>query len=551
MTNNTNNKKQESIQQNTMRKYLKEIRAFIALQIICDSFSTLALALLPYLVKLLFESAESGDFTKLLKFVVAYIACILFSLVLTYTNSIFNWKGAVKFEKSLKRDFFKAISYYSYKRFSKKKVGEYISIQGNEITEMEMDYLNPFLDLFKSILSIIIYGIVFLIFVNWIIGTAIICSSLIAAIFAPNMKIKTLTKRRQEYLDNKGKYISKMQDLLEGFKLINFFTRGSYLSEHDKAIAENVDYRYSYGKVKTLVGVLNGFLLYQINIVAFITIGYLLFTKNISVGVGVASLGYIECFVSPIQSLMYDIHAIKSTRLIKEKILSLLNYKEPARNLVIEQFSECIEFKNVNIVYDDFSLKDFNYKFQKGKKYVIIGKNGSGKSTIFNALMKYTEIESGSILIDGIDFKTIDTSAIIWAVCQKDHIFNSTFWDNVSVFSSYKNNEIDTLKVCIGNQKYDVLQNQENSKNLSGGEQQMISFFRMMLANTPILLLDEAMSAIDNDVIVNLRNYLSKLDKTIIMITHKYSDDLSKFDEVLVVEDGVLTQSSSWDKIKM
>ena len=534
-----------------MKKYLWEIRSYIVFQILCDAFSTLSLALLPYLVKVLFESAESGDFSKFFKLVAIYTGSIIISLIMTYVHMIINWKGGVIFEKSLKRDFFKAISHYSYKRFTEKNIGEYISIQGNEITEMEMDYLTPFLDLVKSLLSIIIYGIVFLIFVNWIIGTAIICSSLIAAIFAPNMKMKVLTKKRQEYLDNKGKYISKMQDLLEGFKLINYFTRDSYLSEHNKAIAENVAYRYSFGKVKTLVGVLNGFLLYQINIIAFVTIGYLLFTKKISVGVGIASLGYIECFVSPIQSFIYDIHAIKSTRLIKEKILTLLNYNEPERNIVINQFNDSIEFKNVNIVYEDFSLRDFNYKFSKGKKYVIIGKNGSGKSTLFNALMKYTEIESGHILIDGKDYKTIDTSGIMWAISQKDHIFNSTFWDNVSIFSSYGKTEIDPLIECIGDQKYDVLKSQENSKNLSGGEQQMISFFRMMLANTPILLLDEAMSAIDNTITSSLRNYLSALDKTIIMITHKYSEDLNSFDEVLLIEDGVLKQSSRWENIRL
>jgi ABC-type multidrug transport system fused ATPase/permease subunit len=534
-----------------MRTYLREIRAYIVLQILCDAFSSLSLALLPYLVKLLFESAESGNFTKLSKFIAAYIGCILLSLILTYVHMIFSWKGGIQFENSLKKDFFKAISNYSYQRFSEKQIGEYISIQGNEITEMEMDYLTPLLDVCKSFLSIMIYGVVLFFFVNWIVGTAILCSSLIAAFISPNMKMNDLTKRRKEYLDNKGKYTSKMQDLLEGFKLINVFTRGNYLSEHDKAIAENANYRFSYGKLKSLVGVLNGFLLYQINIVAFVTIGYLLFTKRLTIGDGIASLGYIECFVSPIQSFIYDIQTIKSTKLIKKKVLSLLNYKESERNNVIRQFSDCIEFKNVNIMYNEFSLKNFSYKFHKGKKYVIVGKNGSGKSTILNALMKYTEIDSGSILIDGNDYKTIDTSGIIWSISQKDHIFVATFWDNVSMFSSFEKNVIEPLKKCIGDEKYSMLENQENSRNLSGGEQQMISFIRMSLANTPILLLDEATSAVDNYVSTNLRNYLLSLDKTIIMITHKYTDDLNEFDEVLLIEDGVLAQAAKWDKIRV
>jgi len=145
-----------------MKKYLLSIKNYIALEILLDLISSSALAFMPYLIKRLFDSANTMTMRLLLTLVSLYVLCVLVSLVATYLHMIVSWKGGIAFEVALKRDFFKAISRYRYQKFLARDVGEYISVQANEITQLEMDYLNPLLNIFKMVNTILIFGAVLL-----------------------------------------------------------------------------------------------------------------------------------------------------------------------------------------------------------------------------------------------------------------------------------------------------------------------------------------------------------------------------------------------------
>lgn len=221
----------------------------------------------------------------------------------------------------LKQDFFKAITNYSYKKFSSRDIGQYISLQGNEITQLEMDYLTPLMDIIKSINSLIIYGIMFFAFINWKIALIMLLCSIISTLVGPNITSKKLSKKRKAYLDKMGEYVSKIKDLLEGFKLITDKTRKNVILEQEKFLKNTAEYRLKYGKFKTLACTINGAFVYAMHIIAFALVGYLLFKKEITIGTAVATFGYLECFINPIESLIYDINTINSTKDIKKKVL--------------------------------------------------------------------------------------------------------------------------------------------------------------------------------------------------------------------------------------
>lgn len=534
-----------------MRKYLYEVKYLIVLIIICNLLSTISLANIPYLTKVLFDSIENSSDPNLIMLILIYIGCNILNLGLSYIETLLNFKIGIKFEVNLKRDFFRTITSYGYKRFSSKDIGEYISLQGNEITQLEMDYLTPAMNIIMSINTFIIYGVMFFAFIDWRIALVMFFSSVVATLIAPNLTAKKLSERRKVYLDKMGIYVARVKDILEGFKLIHSKTRENIFHEQERYLKDTAKFRFQYGKFKSLSMVINGAFIYLLHIISFAMVGYLLIKKEISIGTAVATFGYIECFISPMQSLIYDINTIKSTKGIKLKVLEFLKQDESNKELEVKsKFNSNIEFKNVTVNYENFSLKDFSYRFEKNKKYAIIGHSGSGKSTIINTLMRYVELSEGHIYIDDKSLQEIDTSHIIHNVNQQEHIFASNYKNNVTVFGSYPLQKVNLLENVLDVGMINSITEKSNCQVLSGGEKQVLSIFRMCLANTPICLMDEIFSATDMNITQKLQKLLLSMeDKTMIMITHKLSGELAQFDEILLMENGKLVKSGTYEEV--
>lgn len=535
-----------------MKKYLLSIRKYIALEIVLDLISSAALAFLPYLIKLLFDSANHMSLQLLVTLASLYALCVLVSLVTTYLHMIVSWKRGVAFEIALKQDFFKTITRYRYQKFISRDVGEYISIQAHEITQLEMDYLNPLLNIIKMANSIVIFGAVLLFLVDIRIGIAIVALSFFSAILVPTLGAKTISHRHKVYLDTRGQYMAKMKDLLEGFKLIRPDTRNSIFREHEAVLNKTAHQRFQFGKIKSLLGVVRGFFLYLLNIVSFSLVGWFMLIGEITIGTAAATLGFIESFITPIQSIITDMATIRGTKDIKDKVLAMLDWNTEGDMPPATAFNEAVAFEGVTVRYKDFSLENFSFKFHKGKKYAIIGPNGSGKSTVVRALMKYVELDAGKICVDGKELHSIDTTPIMWCVDQHEHIFMSDFFSNTTVFGTVPHEKtLPKFLSLIGEAKFNSISKQEDCRLLSGGEKQIIGLFRMMLADKDILLLDEPLSAMDSQVSQLMKLYLSSLvDKTIIKVTHDLTDHLHSFDEILLILDGKLCASGSWAQVK-
>lgn len=532
-----------------MKPYIRKIMPFIVLQIIADFICTLLASMYPLLQKQLFDSQHR--FTV----IVWYAIFHLLDVIINYWGLRATWAGAVRLEKNLKSDFFKTILHLKKKEFVSRDIGTYLSWQNNDLSALEQDYLQPVIDVIRSVNMFLIYGIVIFGLVDWRIGTVIFVSSILT-VAGPKLLGDKLAGARNIYQESIAEYISRVKDLLEGFSLINSRTRDRYQITQEETLDKMCKKRTSYGKAKSLSIGMNDMSVRLIQIASFAAAGILFATGRITVGTCVATFGYVESFLSPINSILYDVSAIQSVSAVRKKILAFMAKDSEEKRPVCNLLEKEINLSNISVQYDMFSMKQLSCRFEKGKKYALIGHSGSGKTTLLNLLTGDLEPQEGIITVDGRPIKEQDTAGLISCIHQDEHIFQTGYLDNITVFGAYSDKQLQELRGSLQNQVLDtVLGNasERNCQELSGGERQTIAFLRVLLENTQVILMDEPFSAVDvrtKDIYLNYMLHNIRTENILIMVTHDLSDRLSDFDEIYVISEGRIAARGNYEEVK-
>ena len=414
----------------------------------------------------------------------------------------------------------------------KKEIGDYISFQANDITALEQDYLQPFIDIIRSGNMFVVYSLVLFIGIDWRIALIIITTSIIS-ISIPKIFGGLLEKYRDIYQSELAKYVVKITDLLEGFRLINNRTINNIEKQHEKSLQEVAEKRYSFGKVKSFTLSLSLFLTKMVKVITFMSIVVVFCKKEITIGTGVATLSYVSSLIDPIDNILYDITTMRSVRKIRDEYISFIKYKKDNKPKK-DSFTEAISLKNVGYEYENFKLQNISFDIKVGKKYIIVGGNGTGKSTLLKLIAGYLKPQAGNILIDGKDINDVDHSDLISYIDQNDHIFKENIENNITVYNSYKYERQKYMGLSL---KINQILNstRSNCQKMSGGERQIISLLRAISKEGDILLMDEPFSAVDYERASILTNAITTnkifKSKTVVMITHNISEEnINKFD---------------------
>ncbi|WDV45371.1 ABC transporter ATP-binding protein [Clostridiaceae bacterium M8S5] len=534
-----------------MKNNIKKIKKYIIGQVGLDAVVVMLISYLPVLQKKMFDIIEQNRKLNIGDFILIYLLCLSAIIGLSYINMLITSRGNIRFRSLLKKDLFKAITNYRNYRFTLKSVPEYISIFNNDIAAIQEDYLKGLISIVKSINMIIIYGATIFIFIDWRIAILISVISIFNIVIFPKFTSKKLAKSRSKYLNKTENYVAKFSDLLQGIRLFNTKTRKQFEYEHSKKMEELSNKQFRYGLTKSKSLVLNGASIYLLYVVSIAMVAYLYITKQISIGAALVSVGYVEVFIHPIQTLMGAINGLNSSKDVREKYKSLIkNEEHTGYDSEFECLKKDIEIKGMNIKFDTFEINNFSYRFEKGKKYALIGRSGSGKSTILKSLVGVNKIDSGDILINGIDSEQFDKSRIFSYMDQDEYIFEEDFKNNVTVFNTYPIRGINRIKDKIENNMYEIITKSENCKLLSGGEKKVVSIMRKLAQDAPILVLDEPFAGVDKKLYRTLLGELLNLkDKTVIMTTHNIKEGLEKFDEVIFMNNGKVIKKGDFNTI--
>ncbi|TCT13075.1 ATP-binding cassette subfamily B protein [Natranaerovirga pectinivora] len=349
------------------------------------------------------------------------------------------------------------------------------------------------------------------------------------------------------------------QENVSGMRLVKAFAREKYeikkfLKSNHKYYNLNMEQASIYSKFFPKMQFIAELL--PITVVVFG--GYIVINEQLTIGTLVAFIGYMYMLIWPMKMIGWLSNVFAEAFASGKKISAILEEKPKINNVVNPlnpTIKGVIEFKNVSLTIDKTSvLKDINFKIDKGKTIGIMGETGSGKTSIINLLLRFYDSTEGSILIDGIDAKTIELYTLrknISIVMQDGFLFSDTIEENIEFGSKgliTKEEIIETSKKAQSFEFIDKMENKfltvigEKGIGLSGGQKQRISITRALAKKSPILVFDDATSSLDMETENKIQKEMDKINGiTKIIIAHRIAS-VKNADEIIILQNGKIVE---------
>ena len=448
----------------------------------------------------------------------------------------------------MKTEYIKKVFGKNINEFNKENNAKYISALTNDFNLIEIDYITGILKVLEGITNFLT-GVIIIIIISPIIlavGIFVILVSVAISSIATR-PVKKKNKERSTLLEE---YSAFTKEVLSAFNIIKTNDLETRVFETFKKQSDKVQSKqYQIDKLISFVYALNnvnfGFTVFAL----LLTVSYLAITGIATIASVVVIIQNTFNIVGPIAELAEALPKIITSNALFEKIdASLKNIEDYKETKSFDGFKKKIELKNVSFSYDnDLVLDDITLSFEKGKKYLVVGPSGGGKSTILRLLRKYFNPAKGTILIDGVnlkDIKKVDYFNKIANIEQQVFLFEDTLKNNLTLYKNYTNQEImdaikragldDFLKNHAEGLKYKIV---DNGKNVSGGEKSRIAIARGLLNKADIILLDEAFASLDYNKAKEIEDSILALKNvTIINVSHvKIKENLGKYDIIYSV----------------
>ena len=381
-----------------------------------------------------------------------------------------------------------------------------------------------------------------------------------------------VVKRSQKYFIGQQKTLGDLnghiEEMYTGHNVVKAF------GHEEKAIAEFDEVNERLYDVGWMAQFLSGLIMPIINFIGNLgyvvvaVVGGVLVTKGrINIGDIQAFIQYSRQFTQPIAQVAQISNIIQSTVASAERVFELLDEEEltPEVNqpVKLDHPRGAVEFEHVQFGYkeDKILIQDMNIKAEPGQMIAIVGPTGAGKTTLVNLLLRFYEVNSGRILIDGIDITQMERSdlrKLFGMVLQDTWLFNGTIRDNIAygkedateeeIIAAAKAAHADHF-IRVLPEGYDTILNEEVS-NISQGQKQLLTIARALLADPEIMILDEATSSVDTRTELQIQNAMKTLMKgrTSFVIAHRLST-IREADVILVMKDGDVIEHGNHDAL--
>ncbi|WP_283697022.1 ABC transporter ATP-binding protein [Clostridium perfringens] len=519
----------------------------------------------PYLQKIFVDDILLGsDKSKLGLFFGVFLGLSLLRGILGYIKEFLFDKFSLNVSKEIRMDLFKKIQSFEFSFFDSTNTGELMSRIGEDV-DIVWETISYGLRLLIE--GIILFIISVTIMMSMSPSLTIICLVILLPVGVLAILVNKKFHRNYSKISDKVADINLMaQQDIAGIRLVKAFAREKY--ETEKFLKVNKDY---YDLNITQARILSNFLpvidlLTNLTPVAMIIYGgYLVIKGNITMGTLLAFSSYILNLSFCVKNIGGLANMMSQNRASMDKIFNILKRKPQITSMENsynpDKVKGEIEFKNVSFRYNEEEvLKKINLKIPAGSTVAIMGETGCGKSSILSLIGRHYDVSSGEVLIDGVNVKKWDLDKLrenMAVVFQDTFLFSDSIKDNIDFGGNKSEDEI--IEAAKDSCAYNFIKEMpegfetevgERGLGLSGGQKQRLAIARALVRKTPILILDDATSALDMETEFNvLKNLSKKQDKaTTFIIAHRISG-VKDADIILFMKDGKIVEMGDHESL--
>lgn len=451
----------------------------------------------------------------------------------------------------LKKQVMAHIIHMPPRKFQEEQGQNYVTTLNNEIEMLVDSFYVTRLELAYSML-VLVACVVALLYINGYLAMIIIVST-ICPIVASAVQGQALEKRTNLYTMALEKLNVMIGNLIHGYPTIKVnHVEREYLQtlEQDNEKAAHAEFAKS--KTKVRVNMIIGLLSYAGEAVMVGFSIYEIAKGRLSVGALVGALQLSEMLVIPTNSISYQLSEMRSVASIRQKISRLLSVPDSETPPAAIPAVAHIDLNDVSFQHEEkVILSHASYRFEAGKKYLILGENGSGKSTLFKLLTGLESEYEGCISVNGTDIRQLWPALYdrIGVVLQDAFLFDDTLLQNITLYRPELRERVEPVLRSLGMDAFlashDLEQTFQNTKgNLSGGERQKLALARVLIEDKSVIFLDEATANMDKDSSQKiLSQLLQTAGLTVISIEHKVSPELLPlYDQILELKDAHLVE---------
>ena len=557
--------------------YLKDYKLRLALVVLCTIGSTVFAIIGPKLLGNITTEIFNGlmkkitntgsiDFSLISKIAIMTIVLYVVSSILSAFQGVIMAKISTNISYKLRNKINHKINLLPMKFFDTKTHGEVLSIITNDVDTFASSLEQSVSTIITSIATII--GVlIMMISINipmTLVGLLIVpvCMYIVNKIARHGQKYFF---QQQEYLGNINGHVEEVyggHDIVKSFNAEDKVTK-EFNEINDKlynSAWKSQFFGTSMFPITKFVG--------QLGYVCISILGgYMVILEKIEVGEIQSFTQYIKRFTNSIDDLSQVANNVQSVLAAAERVFDFLELEEEKEiqnsDLDIDQIKGNIEFRNVKFGYnpDKIIINDFSAKIKAGQKIAIVGTTGAGKTTIVKLLMRFYDLNSGAILIDGKDTSKYNRHLIrsmFGMVLQDTWLFNGTINDNIR-YGKLDATDLEIQEACkITNvdhfirtlpEGYNLVLNEE-ADNISSGQKQLLTIARVILADPKILILDEATSSVDTRTEILIQEAMDKLmeNRTSFIIAHRLST-IKNADLILAMNNGDIVEQGTHEEL--
>ncbi|MBD2316782.1 ABC transporter ATP-binding protein [Phormidium tenue] len=549
-----------------MRDYVYPQRFLIAKAFLCTLVFIGTMPLLAELLGRVAQALGKGDVNAIIQIAIFTVVMFVFRGLGQYGQDSMMAQAALNAARDLRVDVYSHLQTLDLDYFAESRTGD-LSYRLTEDIDRIGEVIGKFFHQFIPSVLQLIFVLAYMIYLNWILTlTTLAVAPLIALLIAWfGDRMLSLSRRSQDQVSNLAALLS---EIFSGIRLVRAFATESYEVERFKQESEqNSRRKYAADRVRAIQYPVIGFLEAAGICFLFLLGGWLISNKwllpeqFVAFGAGVALL------IDPIANTTGSYNEIKQAEASVDRIFEIFEIQpvvtEKPNAIALPEVTGKVEYVNVGFHYqsDRPVLTDINLVANQGEAIALVGASGAGKSTLMNLLMRFHDVNTGKILIDGYDIRDVQIKSLrqqLALVPQENILFSGTVASNIAFGQKAYDTESVEQAARIANahdfimelpQGYDTWVG-ERGVNLSGGQRQRISIARAVLHNPKILILDEATSALDAESESLVQEALQRLmqGRTVFIIAHRLAT-IRNSDRIIVLEQGQIVESGTHDEL--